>query len=76
MEKCCQIPDFTVCEECFVNIIEPFIDRSSQIVSYFRAAADAVQGFRCQLYSDRMWKVWPEAAAEDDLVVLRQCVAR
>lgn len=63
--KCHTIPsmiDFTVCEQCYAEIIRPDADQGVQMALQFDSQPRAVpgQGFTCQLYSPRMRGVWKE----------------
>jgi hypothetical protein len=67
--------DFTICEKCFAEVIRPDADKGVDLARRFdRRPSVLSSGFTCQLYSDRMRRVWNEAAATSNLDHLRQKV--
>ena len=70
-----QIPEFTVCEECYDEVVQPAIDRGSTLATQFSRSAHRVAspdlGVSCQLYSPQMRTVFAEACRRNDLAGLR-----
>lgn len=46
-----EVPDFTMCEECFENIIKPDKEKEAQLAMNF--GEPQVGNFSCQIYSSR-----------------------
>jgi hypothetical protein len=68
--------EFTVCEQCYAEVIRPDAERGVGLAMYFDGNAALVHsGFTCQLYSERMRQVWREAAAANNVEYLRQKVS-
>jgi hypothetical protein len=66
-----QLPVFRVCEECHEQYIRPNASAGSQIALSFGAPVYAAEGFVCQLYSERMQKLWLTAVANNNMNYLR-----
>ena len=74
-----QLPELTICEECFQEVVWPVIDqpiakhisRTLQLVPATREGAHTT-GISCQLYTDRMRKKFLEAVRYDDFECLRR----
>jgi hypothetical protein len=68
------MPDFTVCEDCYEEIVEPEARKNSDIALRFNRTIQPVYGegigTSCQLYSRRMRKVFRTAIKEDDIKYL------
>ncbi|KAK5175035.1 uncharacterized protein LTR77_000171 [Saxophila tyrrhenica] len=68
------LEEFTICEDCFATIVEPEIERSSDLATRFHRTIQPVYGegigVSCQLYSPRMRKVFKRAVQEKDLKYL------
>jgi hypothetical protein len=64
-----QIGDFTVCQECFLNVIDSAEQGGNPWGFTQRPPGSMV--WSCQLYSDRMRRVYSEAIANSDLPFLR-----
>jgi hypothetical protein len=68
------MPDFTVCEDCYEEIVEPEARKNSDIALRFNRAVQPAYGegigTSCQLYSRRMRKVFRTAIKEDDIKYL------
>jgi hypothetical protein len=68
------MPDFTVCEDCYEEIVEPEARKNSDIALRFNRTVQPVYGegigTSCQLYSRRMRKVFRTAIKEDDIKYL------
>jgi len=68
--------DFTVCEKCFAEVIRPDADRGVDLARRFAPTPSVLSsGFTCHLYSDRMRRVWNEAASTSNLDHLRQKIS-
>lgn len=70
-----QIPELTVCEECYDEVVWPLIETGSPLAAQFNRTMQLVAppdvGVSCQLYSPRMRKLFEEACRRDDFVGLR-----
>ena len=70
-----QIPELTVCEECYDEVIWPLIEAGSALAGRFNRTLQLVAssnvGVSCQLYSRRTRKVFEEACRRDDFTGLR-----
>lgn len=68
------IPTFTICEDCFEEIVEPQIKKNMPLARIFNRAVAPVYGegigSSCQLYSRRMRKVFQRAILENDFSYL------
>ncbi|KAI9810670.1 MAG: hypothetical protein M1827_006129 [Pycnora praestabilis] len=66
-----QLPEFTVCEDCFNEAVWPAITAGSSLASRFNQTLQLIgshhQEFSCQLYSPRMRKVFQQAVERNDL---------
>ncbi|KAK3296976.1 uncharacterized protein B0H64DRAFT_115009 [Chaetomium fimeti] len=72
-----RVPEFTVCEECFNAVVWPMIedeDNSSEMPRNFYKYRQTKPLAACQLYSDRMRRVFLEACKYDDFEFLTSCV--
>ncbi|MCJ1465461.1 hypothetical protein MMC07_004079 [Pseudocyphellaria aurata] len=71
-----QIPELTVCEECYDGVIRPAIHGGSTLASQFsshpRSVGPADVGVSCQLYSLRMRSAFADACRQNDLARLRE----
>ena len=71
-----QMPELTVCEECYDEVVWPLIEAGSPLAARFNRSMQPVAppsvGVSCQLYSPRMRKVFEETCRRDDLVGLRK----
>lgn len=62
------IPEFTVCEECFGEVVWPMIQSdNSSIAANFHKNPQSVAVAACQLYSERMRKIFCEAVQQSDM---------
>lgn len=70
-----QIPELTVCEECYDGVVRAAADNGSTLASQFsrnaRRVAPPDVGISCQLYSLRTRSVFAEACRWNDLARLR-----
>jgi len=69
------ISEFTVCPECYRDVVAADAQRGVQLAQQFGSAPTFMSaGFTCQLYSPRMRQVWQEAAMNNDIEYLRHRV--
>lgn len=70
-----QIPELTVCEECYDGVVLPAINGGSTLASQFsrnpRSVGPADVGVSCQLYSLRTRSIFADACRRNDLARLR-----
>lgn len=68
------LPELTVCEDCFATVVEPEIERDNDIAMRFNRTIQPVYGegigLSCQLYSPRMRKVFARAIRDKDMKYL------
>jgi hypothetical protein len=68
------MPDFTVCEDCYEEIVEPEAKKKSEIALRFNRTVQPAYGegigTSCQLYSRRMRRVFRTAVRENDIKYL------
>jgi hypothetical protein len=73
-----RLPEFTICEQCYETIVWPLRDR--QIARDIGVTLQEVrvqrpyqhlQGISCQLYSERMRRVFKDAVERNDFEALR-----
>ncbi|KAF2741064.1 hypothetical protein EJ04DRAFT_423285 [Polyplosphaeria fusca] len=72
-----QLPEFTVCEECYDDVIRPADqDRNKLASMFFRAMQplpdEDIEGTSCCLYSNRMRRVWDRVAHDEDFKYLKR----
>ncbi|RAL67658.1 hypothetical protein DID88_008404 [Monilinia fructigena] len=65
-----QLPDFTVCEECFDDVVVPELEDGKAIPLMFTKVPQRIQKASCQLYSERMRVVFQKACNSDDYMLL------
>jgi len=67
-----RLPEFTVCEECFDEVVWPDAKKNDKIAADFNKSLQfvpgevAAGGSSCQLYSPRMRRVWKRAIEDGD----------
>ncbi|RDW89176.1 hypothetical protein BP6252_01208 [Coleophoma cylindrospora] len=61
-----QLPDFTVCEECYGSVIAPYVAKRKPIAAMFAKSQSRIPKASCQLYSERMRSKFQEAVETDD----------
>lgn len=70
-----QIPELTVCEECYDEVVRPAINSGSTLATQFSRNAHRVAppgvGVSCQLYSPRVRSAFAEACRRNDLAGLK-----
>ena len=75
-----QLPEFTICEECFHDVVWPVRDQpvANLVIRTLQAppGTDRNTPISCQLYSDRMRKVFSEAIRSRDFDYLQQVALR
>ncbi len=69
-----QLPHFTVCEECYNEVVWPEIDAGSPLAAKFNRSMQimGLGGVSCQLYSPRMRHVFKDAVRSNDVAYLQQ----
>jgi hypothetical protein len=69
-----ELPEFTVCEECYDEVVLPSIMKGSEVASRFNRSLRFVgrrdEAFSCQLYSPRMRSMFKKATTMDDFEML------
>lgn len=65
-----QLPEFTVCEECFDEVVWPELDEGKAIPAMFNKKQQLLQKASCQLYSERMRDVFSKAVDGNDYKLL------
>lgn len=70
--------DFTVCEQCYKEVIEPEVRQGVELARRLDQAPAVVggPGFTCQLYSERMRRVWKEAVSMGEQMGLEHLRAK
>lgn len=72
------LPDFTVCEECYVDVVWPAALGGSGIAKQVAGSLQMPHSMNtklsCQLYSARMRRVFEESCKRDDFAGLRKQV--
>ncbi|KAG7006496.1 hypothetical protein G7Y79_00014g036710 [Physcia stellaris] len=70
-----ELREFTVCEDCYEEVVWPAIKRVTPIAEDFNRHAKAVApshvGVSCQLYSPRMRRIFHDACLRADMQLLR-----
>ena len=75
------LPELTICEECYNDFVWPLrerplaneISRSTRIVPGTRSGQREM-GISCQLYSERMRRIFVEAVERNDFRLLKEMV--
>lgn len=70
-----ELPEFTVCEECYTDVVWPAIEEGSWLASKFQKTPKVIyndepgqhEGVSCQLYSARMRDIFQKAVTRKDL---------
>lgn len=74
------LPEFTVCEECYHDVVWPVISSGSDLADGFNRTLQNLppspMGVSCQLYSPRMREVFDEACRRGSFSMLRSSVLR
>ncbi|KAM3080873.1 hypothetical protein ACMFMG_004833 [Clarireedia jacksonii] len=65
-----QLPDFTVCEECFDDVVYPEVEDRKAIPLMFSKTPQRIPKASCQLYSERMRTIFQRAVNTDDYKLL------
>jgi len=61
-----QLPDFTVCPECFDEVVLPGLEKKKAIPAMFNKAMQRKEAASCQLYSERMRGIFEKAVDGND----------
>ena len=68
------IPELTVCEDCYETVVEPEVRKNNDLAMRFNRTLQPVYGegigSSCQLYSQRMRKVFQRACEDKDMKYL------
>lgn len=65
-----QLPDFTVCPECFDEVVLPGLAKGKAIPAMFNKAMQRRESASCQLYSERMRDIFEKAVNGNDYKLL------
>lgn len=65
-----QLPDFTVCPECFDEVVLPSLGKGKAIPAMFNKAMQRKEAASCQLYSERMRGLFEKAVDGSDYKLL------
>ncbi len=65
-----QLPDFTVCPECFDEVVLPGLEKGKAIPLMFNKAMQRKEAASCQLYSERMRGIFEKAVNGSDYKLL------
>ncbi|KAI9746474.1 MAG: hypothetical protein M1818_000187 [Claussenomyces sp. TS43310] len=65
-----QLPEFTVCDDCYDEVIRPELERRRAIAAMFTKPRQHMPVASCQLYSDRMRSIFQQAVRGDDYKLL------
>lgn len=65
-----QLPEFTVCEECFDEIVWPELEEEKSIPMMFNKSLQRLPKASCQLYSPKMRGIFRTAVDVDDYKLL------
>lgn len=65
-----QLPEFTVCEECFEEVVWPELEERKSIPMMFNKTLQRVSKASCQLYSPKMRGIFRLAVDSDDYKLL------
>ncbi|KAH7318603.1 hypothetical protein B0I35DRAFT_479090 [Stachybotrys elegans] len=68
------LPEFTVCEECFEEVVRPRLENDDNIARNFYTQPRRVPEATCQLYSERMRDIFRRACRRDDPIYLEDKV--
>ncbi|MCJ1333081.1 hypothetical protein MMC10_009775 [Thelotrema lepadinum] len=70
------LPDFTVCDECYLDVVWPHVTRGSEIAKTFNPTMQMPHSMSaklsCQLYSARMRELFERCCERNDLHGLRR----
>ncbi|KAK5059802.1 hypothetical protein LTR84_009685 [Exophiala bonariae] len=74
-----ELPELTICEACFEEVVWPWKDRpiAKEVSKTVRQVpvlqrTQALPGISCQLYSDRMRRLFYEACSKNDFELLKR----
>lgn len=60
------LPQFTVCEECFTEVVRPRIKENDTLARNFYREPERLKEAACQLYSPRMREIFKKACRRND----------
>ncbi|CAO2648282.1 Nn.00g075490.m01.CDS01 [Neocucurbitaria sp. VM-36] len=72
-----RLPEFTVCERCYDELVRPAIQSGTWIPGLFNKypepvpSEDTVHGTICCLYSSHMRRIWEMSVKDDDFAYLK-----
>ena len=66
-----RLQEFTVCEECFHDVVFPELEAGSMVARNFYQKPQRLRRAACQLYSQRMRDVFRRACQKDDFKYLQ-----
>ncbi|KAL8661302.1 MAG: hypothetical protein Q9202_005727 [Teloschistes flavicans] len=74
------LPEFAICSECYEDVVWPAVLKGSPLASQVlrrpQVVGKAQEGISCQVYGERMRKVFLEACKDDDYEYLRRVALR
>ncbi|KUJ06837.1 uncharacterized protein LY89DRAFT_743474 [Mollisia scopiformis] len=65
-----ELPEFTVCEDCFVQVVWPEVEEQKALASLFNKTMQRLPNASCQLSSRRMRRVFRDAVDAGDFELL------
>jgi hypothetical protein len=65
-----QLPEFTVCPECFEEVVFPGLEKRKAIPAMFNKSMQRMPSASCQLYSPRMRTIFEKAVNTNDYKLL------
>jgi hypothetical protein len=65
-----QLPEFTVCDECYGDVIRPELEKRKAIPAMFNKSRQPLPVGTCQLYSERMRAIFDRAVDGNDYKLL------
>jgi hypothetical protein len=65
-----QLPEFSVCPECFEEVVLPELERKKAIPAMFNKSLQRLPSASCQLYSPRMRAIFEKAVSGNDYKLL------
>ena len=72
------LPDFTVCEECYLDVVWPAVTTGSEVAAQFNQSPQippsTSTNLSCQLYSARMRDIFQSSCRRNDFATLRTAV--
>ncbi|KAH8821452.1 hypothetical protein F5884DRAFT_745773 [Xylogone sp. PMI_703] len=65
-----QLPEFTVCPECWDEVVRPELEKGKAIPAMFNKVQQRLPRSSCQLYSERMRNIFRRAVDTNDYMLL------